>query len=275
MLYLIRKFITRYILSPLNWIYILLILNFFYFNYFLGLLMLLLLPILFNFIPFYLIKKLESQYGNLKKFSGNGFYHIIVLGGGHIPIDSLFPGQQLTDTSLRRVFEGVRLFKENPKALLIMSGEKLKINHYSQAELQHSVASTMGIPPNFIRTLSVPRTTAQEAEEYYDKFGNPDVPIIIVTKALHLRRAIKLFKKENYTILGAPAHFYNIEFSPSISWLIFPNPRLMFVFSEYLKEVFGYLMINLEFLFKSELLKFRISNGSSKKFADILKFFLF
>lgn len=248
MMRLIRLFVVRYLLVPSNWFYLLVSFSFFYYNTWLAVFFVLAFPILLNFIPYFLIKKLENKYPNLSKYSGNKFYHIIVLGGGHDPSENLFSEQQLNNTSLRRVLEGVRLFNENSNSNLIMTGENLKVNHKSQAELQYDVAVTMGVNPKVIKTISNPKNTEEEAESYFKEYGSIHIPIVLVTKAIHLRRAAKLFSKTGFELNLAPAYFYHTEFHPSFLWFLAPDMRLALVFSEYLKEVVGYIFLEIKVL---------------------------
>ncbi|WP_289029468.1 ElyC/SanA/YdcF family protein [uncultured Algoriphagus sp.] len=243
---LVRLFVIRYLLVPSNWLYLLVFFSFFYYNIWLGVSFVLLFPILFNFLPYYLIKKLESKFPNLSAYPGYKFYHIIVLGGGHDPSDKLFSEQQLNNTSLRRVLEGVRLFKANSNSNLVMTGENLKENHKSQAELQFDVAVTMGVNPKVIKTINNPKNTEEEAESYFKEYGSIYIPIVLVTKAIHLRRAARLFTKPGYELNLAPAYFYHTEFQPTLIWFLSPNMRLMLIFSEYLKEVVGFFFLTLK-----------------------------
>lgn len=238
----IRKVTASVLLSPVIWTYWLTIL----FIVLLGaplywvFTFMFLFVILFNFLPYFLIKNLESFYQNTKAVEKSGFVHYLVLGGGHTPDSHMVFEQQLNNSSLRRVLEGVRLFNLNPKGLLVMSGESLKEGHPSQAEIQAKVAITMGIDEKNIKIIPEPINTEEEAIYYNRNFGSHNNTIYLITKALHMKRALFIFSSYDYQLVPAPSYFVYRNFTPSFSWFIAPQFQLMIHFGEYLKEFVGY-----------------------------------
>jgi uncharacterized SAM-binding protein YcdF (DUF218 family) len=235
-----RVFFSKSLLNPSIWIYwFILGLYFLEFQYYVVAFSIIFV-VLFNFLPYYLIKKLELKYPLMDTNCINSFYHILVLGGGHNPDSSGLWEQQLNNSSLRRVLEGIRLFKLNEYSNLVMSGHSLKLGYPSQAEIQGYVAETMGINKNSIIYISEPANTEQEAFFYKRNVNTGDIPIVIVTKALHLRRALFIFSSHGFKTYCAPAYYSFKEFDPSLLWFLFPDFRLILLFGEYLKEIVGY-----------------------------------
>lgn len=199
--------------------------------------------LLFNFLPYYLIKSLEGESEPLDVTKFTSFFHILVLGGGHNPNSSSLLEHQLNNSSLRRVLEGVRLHRSNSNSKLIMSGESLKVGHPSQAEIQAHVAHTMGISGESIFVISEPKNTKQEAYFYDLNFKNNRTPIVLVSKALHLRRASYIFSRLGFEVYTAPAYFAHKEYRPTLFWFLFPNFQLILSFGEYLKEIVGFYLL--------------------------------
>ncbi|MBS4040220.1 MAG: YdcF family protein [Flavobacteriales bacterium] len=207
--------------------------------------------LLFNFLPYLVIKDLESRFEVIKSLDEEvSEHHILVLGGGHIPDAEILFEQQLNNSSLRRVLEGVRIYNLNKNSFLIMSGESLKEGHPSQAEIQAKVACTMGVEKSKVFIIPEPKDTLEEAHFYLKKFGPHPYPIHLVTKAIHLRRAVFIFSSYGFNIIPAPAYYIYKNYQPSLSWFIIPDFSLIIHFGEYLKESIGYLVLRLGFIFK-------------------------
>lgn len=236
-----RVFFSKSLLNPTIWIYwFILVLVAIEFQHYVVFFSFIFFALVFNFLPYYLIKKIEVKYPLMDTKCINSFYHILVLGGGHNPDSSGLWEHQLNNSSLRRVLEGIRLFRMNQYSNLVMSGKSLKLGYPSQAEIQAYVAETMGINKNSIICISEPANTEEEAFFYKRNVNTGDIPIVIVTKALHLRRALFIFSSHGFKTYCAPAYYSFKEFDPSLLWFLFPDFRLILLFGEYLKEIVGY-----------------------------------
>ena len=249
--YSIRKIIATILLSPAVWIYWL-VLFFLYYLSFSGIFIfsfIFIFVLIFNFIPYYLIRNIESKFHFVDAINIEKFSHILVLGGGHVPDSEIVIEQQLNNGSLRRVLEGVRLFNFFPNSLLIMSGPSIKSGHPSQAEIQAEVAMTMGIKKDSIVIIPDPYNTEQEAICYFRKFDFHKNPVYLVTKALHQRRAGFIFSSFGYIVIPAPSYFVYRNFKPSISWFLAPDINLIIHFGEYLKEVVGFNVLKFQIFF--------------------------
>jgi uncharacterized SAM-binding protein YcdF (DUF218 family) len=251
-----RKLTTNVLFNPVIWVYwlaIALMILFgtsFYFVFF----SMVLFVILFNFLPYFLIKKLESNYGMPQKKLQHGFSHYLVLGGGHNPDSAVVVEQQLNNSSLRRVLEGVRLFNLNSNAVLIMSGAALKQGHLSQAEIQEKVAITMGVNKKNIEIIPEPNNTVEEVVFYHRKFGFHDTPVFLITKALHMKRALFIFSSFGYHLIPSPAYAVHRNFKPNITWFFAPEFQLIIHFGEYIKEYVGYNILKIQILLKLKTL---------------------
>jgi len=240
----LRSVFSQSLLNPCVWIYwFILFLVFNTFGFYV-LFFIFAFVSFFNFIPYFLIKKVESRYPAMDTKRINSFFHILVLGGGHTPDSSSVWDQQLNKSSLRRVLEGVRLFKMNQNSNLIMSGKSLKLGHPSQAEIQAYFAETIGVSSRSIISISEPENTEQEAFFYKSRINQGHIPIVIVTKALHLPRASFIFSSNGFKTYCAPASYAYKEYSPTLFWFLFPDFRLILVFGEYIKEFVGYYFLS-------------------------------
>ncbi|MFU8862216.1 MAG: ElyC/SanA/YdcF family protein [Cyclonatronaceae bacterium] len=137
--------------------------------------------------------------------------HIIVLGGGHSP-DSWLPAtNRLSSRALLRLAEGIRLYRMLPGSRLVFSGWSSS-GGQSVAEVMGMAAVELGTDADRISLLTESSNTCREAQDYFSTFGTGH-PLILVTSASHMPRALQLFRQTGLDPLPAPAGHY-IKFSP-------------------------------------------------------------
>jgi uncharacterized SAM-binding protein YcdF (DUF218 family) len=137
--------------------------------------------------------------------------HILVLGGGHNPDLWLPPANRLSARALGRLTEGIRLHNQIPGSLLIFSGWSSS-GGQSVAEVMGLAAIDLGVDEDRIRLLTRPNDTCREAQEYYLNFGS-GTPLILVTSATHMPRAMQLFRQTGLNPYPAPAN-HQLKFHP-------------------------------------------------------------
>ena len=233
----LRHFIIEFILNPVGWVCWIIIAIFFILDihYSSVIFVYIWFVCCFNFIPYFLIKIEESKFHVFDNLLRDKPTHILVLGGGHIPNSEIIIEQQLSSNSLRRVLEGVRLYNIT-NSVLIMCGKSLKEGHPSQAAIQSEVAQTMGVQKEAIKIIPEPSNTEEEALFYFRDFSFHDKPVLLVTKALHLKRASFIFSSYGYSIIPAPSFFIYKNYFPTLRWFLIPDFNLISCFGEYLKE---------------------------------------
>jgi len=165
-------------------------------------------------VPVLLVKNLEKQYSQLSDSVIKDLpdsVNIIVLGGGHSDDKNLTPNNQLSTAALGRLVEGIRIYKKTSGNRHQASGVKLIVSGYagrselSQAEVLYRTAIILGMDSSNIMISHLPSNTREEAEEYVNRFGRKK-PLIIVTSAIHMPRAVMLFEKAGIKVIPAPAN---------------------------------------------------------------------
>jgi uncharacterized SAM-binding protein YcdF (DUF218 family) len=133
---------------------------------------------------------------------------IVVLGGGHAS-DPLLPAtSQVSPATLFRTIEGVRLYKALPGSRLLLSGGGV-YDAVSEAEVMAEIAALLGVNSADITLEPDSRDTAEQAALIAKMLGGK--PIILVTSALHMPRAIALFKKYGVRPIPAPSGYLHKE----------------------------------------------------------------
>lgn len=135
---------------------------------------------------------------------------IVVLGGGGVDAPSLPLTAQLSEASLQRLVEGIRLWRLHPEAVLVTSGALA--SGRSQASIAAELAVALGVPRAQIHTLPEARNTEEEAAAYANLASRLAAEQgteaarqpVVVTAASHQPRAMVHFRNEGLDPLPAP-----------------------------------------------------------------------
>lgn len=159
------------------------------------------------FLPNLLISPLENRYiafPNSSVQENKQPVNILVLGGGYSD-DKRFPANDnLEESALARLSEGIRIHRLLPGSNIVTSASGHE-NETTQAEVTREAAIVLGVDSFYIRMQKKPENTWQEASEYKRLFGD-SAQLILVTSAIHMPRAMKLFRKAGLNPLPAPTN---------------------------------------------------------------------
>lgn len=159
-----------------------------------------------SFIPDYVLQHIEQQYPKYPLDENNkqtlpNINYIVVLAGSHILDQRLPITSQFSYDGLVRLIEGIRLHKTAPGTKLILSGG-IGNDPVSDAELMSDLAISLGISENEIILENKSMNTFEEA--LFIKPIVKDEKFLLVTSALHMPRAMALFKKMGMDPIPAP-----------------------------------------------------------------------
>ncbi|WP_232501317.1 ElyC/SanA/YdcF family protein [Sulfurovum sp. NBC37-1] len=161
---------------------------------------------LFSYAPFanILLHPIESAYSALQHAPKNTRY-IYVLGNGHTTDRTLPITSQLASEAIVRLNEGIRLYRQlEGNATIILSGYEGLHDPTPHAFMQEKLATALGIDPKDL----ILRTTAKDTEEEAQAARQiaKDQPLILVTSAYHMPRAMGWFEKEGLHPVPAPTY---------------------------------------------------------------------
>lgn len=140
---------------------------------------------------------------------------VVVLGGGTSSDTRLPIAGRLSEASLARLIEGIRLHRQIPGSRLILSGGSV-FGYGADAESMSALAVSLGIAPENIVTDAKSLDTEAQARNIREIVRNDK--FIMVTSASHMRRAVGLFKRVGLDPIPAPTHYLsqmNGEISPA------------------------------------------------------------
>lgn len=146
-------------------------------------------------VPEQLLEPLEAEYPPLVEPPDAAW--ILVLGGGAYEASDRPTTGRLSESSLARVVEAVRLSRLLPGARVVLSGA-------DSAEAMAEAAWGLGLAMDTVEVFPDAGNTAAEAHAAAERVGS-GVPIILVTSAFHMPRAVALFERHGLTVVPAPA----------------------------------------------------------------------
>lgn len=154
-----------------------------------------------------------------KEITANSYDAIVVLGGGTVySADNV--GNVLHLGSADRLYQGMRTFKAGaaPRILVTGYGDPL-----SEATLARQILLSMGIPDSAILIETAARTTWENASlttalvnRHPDLF--PRKRLLLVTSALHIRRAVWCFERCGLSVTPYPCDVRGSA-APPTGWL--------------------------------------------------------
>jgi uncharacterized SAM-binding protein YcdF (DUF218 family) len=126
---------------------------------------------------------------------------VVVLGGGAVTDPGIPLTSRLSQASLARLVEGVRLHREVPGSFLLLSGGTV-FDRTSEAEVMAQVARSLGVDPERLVLESASRDTEDQARNIETRLGKQK--FILVDSASHLPRSMALFHKQGLNPIPAP-----------------------------------------------------------------------
>ncbi len=167
---------------------------------------------------------------------------VVVLGGGNGNTPGLSALDQLSQSALARISEGVRLLRVLPDARLLVSGPRGQsaVSHATKLE---QAAVSLGVDRSRMVRIETARDTEDEAFAVRQIAG--DAPVALVTSAWHMPRAAALFRAASVNALPCPtnfsAHSDGVFHWRDLLWDVESLDRSTFAVREYA----GYLWIAL------------------------------
>lgn len=173
---------------------------------------------------------------------------IVVLGGtmqGARPPLRLYPNLEATAD---RVWHAARLFRTGKAPRILVTGGNLPWGGIEQPEatVMAELLEEFGVPKTALVLESRSRTTEQNRDYSLPILHQLGVKsILLVTSALHMPRAMRLFKATDLTVFPAPADFevFDRDNAHPLRWL--PDAQALADSSRAYKEYLGYWLLQL------------------------------
>ncbi|MFZ5586881.1 MAG: YdcF family protein [Thermodesulfobacteriota bacterium] len=198
-------------------------------------------------VSFCLLAGLEDHagpYADPARLAALGVRQVVVLGGG-LGQGELTSADRLNDASLKRLMEGIRLWRELPQASLVLSGGDFS-HAIGIGRAMHALALEMGVPAEAICLETESWDTEDEARVLAPRLGRE--PFALVTSAFHMRRSLTFFRAYGLRPIPAPADFRARSLPRDHqAWL--PNAGALWGSETACYEYLGWWWLNLKALF--------------------------
>lgn len=173
-----------------------------------------LLAMSLSFVAKIIVSPLDQAYPVYKVDKNKPVKFVVVLSGGagfnaDIPMNT--SGDYVT---LSRLMEGIRVYKYNPGAKIILTGGPVS-SKIPFSIVEACLLAQLGIPKEDLVLDIESFDTAEEALNV--KIIINKEQFVLVTSAIHMPRALKLFQKQGMNPIAAPTGFYVIPCCLSIS----------------------------------------------------------
>lgn len=150
-----------------------------------------------------------------------GVKWIVVLGGGAYSDPDLPSHWRMTESTLARTVEGVRLYRQLPAATVVLSGGPV-FGSGSDAETMSALSVELGVPRERIVVEGASEDTESQARVIREMLKGERC--ILVTSAVHMRRSLALFRKQGVDALPAPTHYLSQSNAALQPANFFPRP---------------------------------------------------
>ena len=151
-----------------------------------------------------LLYPIENRYVALHQAPPETRY-IYVLGCGHTTHAALPVTSQLDKEAVVRLAEGIRLYRQlHGKAIIILSGYSGLTDPTPHALMQQKLALALGVDPRHILLEPACKDTQEEAVAA--RKATRGKPLILVTSAYHMPRAMQWFEAAGLHPIPAPTY---------------------------------------------------------------------
>jgi uncharacterized SAM-binding protein YcdF (DUF218 family) len=168
--------------------------------------------------------------------------YICVLGSGYRPRPGLPVTAELDAVGMVRLAEGIRLLRQLPGAHLVVSGGSLH-GEPPIAEGYARAAAALGVARESVITIDTPRDTAEEIHAIRARVG--DEPVLLVTSAAHMIRAMAYSSKAGLRAVPAPTGNLSAPELRATAWLPIPSANALCKTETALHEYLGLLAFEL------------------------------
>jgi uncharacterized SAM-binding protein YcdF (DUF218 family) len=172
---------------------------------------------------------------------------IVVLSGGAMPAEPPEPFIQLGGPTANRLLYAAKLYRDGKAPLVIVSGGQLPWdkNLPPQSAQMAEAIEMMGVPASAIVEESESGNTYENAVRTKAILDRRSLHrIILVTSALHMPRALGLFRDQGVEAFSAPTDFISVATRsgssfPELMLALVPSAQTLDQTTQALKELLG------------------------------------
>ena len=134
----------------------------------------------------------------MARIAAAGCVHSQALARSAVVLGLALENGQPTDDLLSRLDAAAQFAKENPDAVLILTGGNPDESGRTEAAVMRNLLAERGVPENRM----VPEDQAEDTKENFRntaRLVSPDEPIVLITSDYHMHRALRTAKNAGFT----------------------------------------------------------------------------
>ena len=244
MFFILSK-VLFFLLQPLTWLIILLLLNRFYFKTHrwkrISMIVFICTALLFS--NAFLYNLCMNAWQPAQRFDKikNKHYNVGILLCGMTYLDK--DDVRYFASTSDRFLQTVRLYKLGVIDTVFISGGSgsLDQNRPREADFLKTQLLELGIDESRIKVENQSRNTYESAvmAMNYVDVNNQD-SVLLITSAVHMPRSKAVFQKQGYNTAVYPCNYTAVRFKPGIKDILIPNPEVLINWQYLIKEMVGY-----------------------------------
>ncbi|RME64739.1 MAG: YdcF family protein [Nitrospirae bacterium] len=185
-----------------------------------------------------LIGPLEKKYPPLKSLHFQRPY-VVVLTGGANDLSHIGIEVEPSGSSTKRLLKGIEIFQSSEDAILLIAGGRGSADspETPEALVLERLAKALGVPEKRIIIEITSRDTWENAKNLATLLKNARGPVVLVTSAFHMQRAVWCFKKLGIRVIPAPTDYRS---SPITLYSLVPSAQALRDSSTAISEYLAY-----------------------------------
>jgi uncharacterized SAM-binding protein YcdF (DUF218 family) len=195
-----------------------------------------------NAISGLIIAPLEDRYADVAVESAPSADAVVVLGGGVFGAAGRHREPELAWAG-DRIRKGAALYKAGKAPLILYSGGNIDfLDGAAEPEAvgASKILESLGVPATAIVVENQSRNTHENADFTWSILSARGVHrILLVTSAMHMPRAVALFRHAGFTAIPVPCNHITGWGSPSLLFSLLPEAQPLIDSSSALKEYVG------------------------------------
>ena len=149
-----------------------------------------------------------------------------------------------------RLISAIELYKLGKIEKIIISGGNGELinNGMKESKWSKKLLTNMGIENDDIILESISRNTMENAQNTTILMGvDMTQKSLLITSAIHMKRAKFCFNKNNFNIDCYPTDFTDSEITLSVDYLLIPNINALEKWEDLIHEWIGYIVYRIKF----------------------------